>query len=138
MDDRSQKPFVIRVLRSRLFWALVFAALISFAAMWGTGGLANTVTDKQAQFVADSVRRSAVQCYAIEGSFPPTQGGIEYLRDNYGLTIDERRYAVYYESFGQNLIPQIRVVPIPQGAPTNDIASSLGLPGLSGSSGQED
>jgi hypothetical protein len=132
MDDRSQKPFLIRILRSRVFWALVFAALISLAAAWGAGGLANTVTDKQAQFVADSVRRSAVQCYAIEGSFPPTQGGIEYLRNNYGLAIDEQRYVVYYESLGQNLIPQIRVVPIPQEAPTDDIARFLGLPGLAG------
>jgi hypothetical protein len=135
MDDRSQRPLFLRIVTSRVFWVLVFAVLIALAAAWGTGGLSNTVTEKQAQFVADSVRRSAVQCYAIEGSFPSTVGGLEYLRDNYGLAIDEKRYAVYYESTGQNLIPQIRVVAISQDAPTDDIADSLGLPA---GAGQED
>jgi hypothetical protein len=135
MDDRSQRPLLLRIVTSRIFRVLVFAALIAFAAAWGAGGLANTVTEKQAQFVADSVRRSAVQCYAIEGSFPSTVGGLEYLRDNYGLAIDEKRYAVYYESAGQNLIPQIRVVAISQDAPTGDIADFLGL---SDTTGQED
>jgi hypothetical protein len=73
-----------------------------------------------------------VQCYAIEGSFPPTVGGVEYLRENYGLAVDERRFVVYYESLGQNLVPQIRVVPIPQEAPTQDIAEFLGMPNRAG------
>jgi hypothetical protein len=132
MDDRSQRPLALRVLTSRTFWTLVFAALISVLLVWGGGGWSGTVTDKQAQFVADSVRRSAVQCYAIEGGFPPTTGGLDYLRKNYGLAIDEKRYAVYYESDAGNLIPQIRVIPIPQQAPLHDIANYLGLPSGTG------
>ncbi|MDR2587104.1 MAG: hypothetical protein LBC23_02430 [Coriobacteriales bacterium] len=132
MEDRTQRPLVLRVVTSRLLWTLVFVALVCVLVIGGSGGWSNTVTDKQAQFVADSVRRSAIQCYAIEGSFPPTIGGVEYLRDNYGLTIDSKRYVVYYESLGDNLIPQIRVVPIPQAAPTHDIADFLGLPGTEG------
>jgi hypothetical protein len=132
MEDRTQRPLVLRVLTSRVFWTLVIAVLISALVFSGSGGWSNTVTDKQAQFVADSVRRSAIQCYAIEGSFPPTIGGVEYLRDNYGLTIDSKRYVVYYESLGDNLIPQIKVIPIPQAAPTHDIADFLGLPGAEG------
>ncbi|MDR2106386.1 MAG: hypothetical protein LBP24_03155 [Coriobacteriales bacterium] len=135
MDTRSQKPLAIRVLTSRVAWTLVFAVLISAVLIWGSGGLSGTVTDRQAQFVADSVRRSAIQCYAIEGRFPPTIGGVEYLRNNYGLTIDSRRYAVYYESMGDNLIPQIWVVPISQDAPAHDIADFLGLPGGTGQGG---
>jgi hypothetical protein len=128
MDDSSQRPLAARIFSSRLLWTLVFAVVVSLVLVWGSGGLSTTVTDRQAQFVADSVRRSAVQCYAIEGRFPPTIGGLEYLRDNYGLSIDDGRYAVYYESFGDNLIPQIRVVPISQEAPARDIADFLGLP----------
>jgi hypothetical protein len=135
MDDRSQRPLFLRILTSRILWILVFAALISLAAVWGTGGISGTVTEKQAQFVADSVRRSAVQCYAIEGSFPSTEEGVGYLRDNYGLTVDEKRYVVYYESLGQNLIPQIRVIPLSQDVPTRDIADSLGLPVPGGQGG---
>jgi hypothetical protein len=132
MEDRAKRPLVFRVVTSRALWAVVFAVLVSVLVFSGSGGWSSTVTDKQAQFVADSVRRSAIQCYAIEGSFPPTVGGIEYLRDNYGLTIDSKRYVVYYESLGGNLIPQIRVIPIPQTAPIHDIADFLGLPGAEG------
>jgi hypothetical protein len=126
-EGRSQKPPIIRILSARLFWIAIFVVLISLALVAGSNNLSGTVTEKQAQFVADSVRRSAVQCYAIEGSFPPTAGGLEYLRDNYALTIDDKRYVVYYESMGDNLIPQVRVVSIPQKAPTHDIARFLGL-----------
>jgi hypothetical protein len=129
MDDSINRPLIIRILTSRVLWTLVFAVLASFAVVWGSGGLSNTVTEKQAQFVADSVRRSAIQCYAVEGSFPPTVGGVAYLRENYGLAVDETRYVVYYESLGDNLIPQIRVIPIPQEAPLRDIADVLGLSG---------
>jgi hypothetical protein len=129
MDDSIHRPLIIRILTSRVLWTVVFAVLASLAVVWGSGGLSNTVTDTQAQFVADSVRRSAIQCYAVEGSFPPTMGGVDYLRENYGLAVDETRYAVYYESLGNNLIPQIKVVSIPQEAPLRDIADALGLPG---------
>jgi hypothetical protein len=132
MDDSIHRPFIIRVLSSRILWTLLFAVLVSFLLVWGSGGLSSTVTEKQAQFVADSVRRSAIQCYAIEGSFPPTIGGLDYLRDTYGLAIDEKRYVVYYESLGDNLIPQIKVVPISPEAPLRDIADVLGLPGGEG------
>jgi hypothetical protein len=132
MDDSIHRPLVIRILRSRVLWTLVFAGLVSFMLVWGGGGLSTTVTEKQAQFVMDSVRRSAIQCYAIEGSFPPTIGGLEYLKDTYGLAIDEKRYVVYYESLGDNLIPQIKVIPLSQDAPLSDIADVLGLPGEEG------
>jgi hypothetical protein len=129
MEDSISRPLIIRILTSRVLWTLVFAVLASLAVVWGSGGLSSTVTEKQAQFVADSVRRSAIQCYAVEGSFPPTVGGVAYLRENYGLAVDETRYVVYYESLGDNLIPQIRVIPIPQEAPLRDIADVLGLSG---------
>ncbi|MDR0347375.1 MAG: hypothetical protein LBH56_03275 [Coriobacteriales bacterium] len=129
MGDSSQRPPLIRVISSRVLWTLLFALLASFAVIWGAGGLSTTVTDKQAQFVADSVRRSAIQCYAIEGSFPPTVGGLEYLRANYALALDDTRYAVYYESLGDNIIPQIRVFPISPEAPLDDIAGFLGIGG---------
>ena len=37
---------------------------------------------------------------------------MEYLRENYGLSYDAERYAVDYDAFASNLIPEIRVVEI--------------------------
>jgi hypothetical protein len=104
-----------RVLRSRMLWLLLFAAVVSCAVFFALRGVSTQVGENQAQFVEDSVRRSAVQCYAIEGRFPNTIGGVQYLEQNYGLAVDYSRYAVYYESMGGNLMPEIRVIPLTGG-----------------------
>ena len=43
------------------------------------------------RILSDAIIRSAVQCYAIEGFYPP---GIEYLENNYGLLVDHDKYFV--------------------------------------------
>ena len=55
----------------------------------------------------EALRRSAVTCYAVEGVYPPT---LDYLRDHYGIQIDESRYIVFYEVFAENLMPEITVL----------------------------
>jgi hypothetical protein len=133
MDDKSTRPLILRILTSKLLAVAVFALLVCLALVWAGRSLSGSVMDKQAQFVADSVRRSAVQCYAIEGRFPPTVGGVEHLEKNYGLAVDHTRYVVYYESLGDNLIPQIKVALIEADAPIEDIADTLGMPDRGGS-----
>ena len=54
-----------------------------------------------------ALRRSAVACYAAEGAYPPT---LDYICEHYGVQIDERRYAVDYVVFAQNLMPDITVL----------------------------
>lgn len=51
--------------------------------------------------------KAAVQCYALEGSYPPD---LEYLSNNYGIIIDENQYFYFYESKGANLAPKIEVI----------------------------
>jgi len=128
MKSFGQKPLIIRIIRSRVFWALVFVVAVVGILGLSQARLSDRVLDTQGQFVADNVRRSAIVCYSIEGSFPSTQEGVKYLEDNYGLVIDHKRYIVYYESLGDNIIPQIRVFPIPQSSPLDDIADILGIP----------
>ena len=55
----------------------------------------------------ESLRRAAVTCYATEGIYPPT---LTYLEEHYGVQIDRARYAVFYEIFAENLMPDITVV----------------------------
>jgi hypothetical protein len=54
-----------------------------------------------------AVRQAAVACYAAEGVYPPD---LTYLEDHYGLQIDETRYAVSYQVFASNLMPDITVL----------------------------
>jgi hypothetical protein len=49
---------------------------------------------------------AATACYAIEGAYPPT---VEYLTGKYGVTVDSSRFAVFYEVFAENLMPEISV-----------------------------
>lgn len=55
----------------------------------------------------DAINRSAVQCYAIEGYFPPN---IDYLEKNYGLVVDYDKYIVSYNVFASNIMPDIEVI----------------------------
>ena len=55
-----------------------------------------------------AIHKSAVACYAIEGFYP---ADIEYLRENYGLMVDEGRYTVIYDAFASNILPEITVIP---------------------------
>jgi hypothetical protein len=58
------------------------------------------------KILSDAIIRSAVQCYAIEGFYPPD---IEYLENNYGLLVDHNKYFVSYSVFASNIIPEVQV-----------------------------
>lgn len=54
-----------------------------------------------------SIRRAAVSCYAIEGRYPDT---LSYLTENYGVYVDESEFAVSYDVFASNLMPDVTVI----------------------------
>ena len=55
----------------------------------------------------NALKNAAVSCYAIEGTYPPSA---EYLIENYSVQVDEERFAVKYEFYGSNLMPDITVL----------------------------
>ncbi|CBK76046.1 putative uncharacterized protein [Clostridium sp. CAG:149] len=57
----------------------------------------------------DAIRRASVQCYAIEGRYPPS---VEYLEEHYGIVIDRDRYHVFYDGWASNVMPDITVLPV--------------------------
>ena len=92
-------------MRRALALAVVFAALL---LLWcALGYMDERALREGADITAQSLRRAAVQCYAIEGRYPPD---LEYLREHYGVSPDEERYAVYYTLFASNLMPEIDVL----------------------------
>ena len=73
-------------------------------------GLRETEISSRAEglrLLEEGVKRAAVQCYAIEGSYPDSIG---YIEKNYGIYVDRTRYAVHYEIFASNILPDITVV----------------------------
>lgn len=63
--------------------------------------------DRGRQRLEDSVRRTAVSCYASHGFYPPS---VAYMEENWGLQYDRERYVIRYEVFASNLMPQITVL----------------------------
>lgn len=54
-----------------------------------------------------SIRKATMTCYATEGVYPPD---IDYLKENYGIQIDESRFTVFYEVMAKNMMPDITVM----------------------------
>jgi len=88
---------------------LILALLIILAAGFGFwyAQTARAEGDIEgAAAVKTAVEQSALQCYAVEGAYPPN---VQYLQDNYGLMINHDKYYVTYEAFSTNLPPTIKV-----------------------------
>lgn len=55
----------------------------------------------------EAIRRGVVTCYATEGVYPPE---FAYVKEKYGIQVDETRYLVIYDAFAENLMPDITVL----------------------------
>ncbi len=95
---------VIKIFKSGLFYSLLMFAVVVYVFVFGTDNVSGTVSGEQLAMLENSVRRSAVQCYSLEGSYPVD---LQYLIDEYGLYYDDKNFVVHYENIGSNLVPQI-------------------------------
>lgn len=87
---------------------LCLIALIVFVSRTGTL-LHDKYSAEDLKLAEDTVRKYAVQCYALEGEYPRN---LKYLSDNYTLTLNEDEYIYHYEYIGANMMPEISVIPI--------------------------
>jgi hypothetical protein len=88
---------------------LVLTALVVSGMIWGASATQNQADDQAQKMTEESIRRAAVQCYALEGIYPVN---IEYLKDHYGIRPDTKRFIIHYRFVGDNLLPDIAVIPI--------------------------
>lgn len=84
-------------------FACVIALFVGFAVSFS-----KKTDERGAETLRDAIRRASVQCYAIEGRYPPS---VEYLEENYGIIIDRDHYDVFYSGFASNFMPDITVNP---------------------------
>jgi len=97
-SDRKEKKGGLLVLA-----LLLLAGLTAF--IFARSG--RDVSEEGAAAIRETVRLSALQCYVVEGVYPPD---LQYLEDNYGLQINKEDYYVVYDCFSSNLPPSIRVI----------------------------
>lgn len=91
--------------------ALVFLCLMCFL-FYGMSSVSSTTQKEEERSLKQAVIRSAVHCYAVEGSYPES---LTYLEDHYGITYNHDKYLVTYEVIGSNLMPDIDVIPLNDG-----------------------
>ena len=88
---------------------IVVPILAAVLLVWGAETLGRGQEGESLKQLENSVRKAVMTCYATEGVYPPT---VEYLEDHYGIQIDHNRFNVFYEIFGDNIMPQITVMEI--------------------------
>lgn len=93
-------------MRDNVLTLLLFLAIAGLLAHGLNEATISSGTEAK-RIAEESIRRAVVSCYALEGSYPETYG---YLRDNYGLQIDEDKFIVHYEIFASNIMPDISVI----------------------------
>lgn len=84
--------------------AAIVVLLLTVGLLASAGG--RELRDSSAA-IRTAVERSARQCYAVEGIYPPD---LDYLRENYGLQVNTDDYYISYEIYASNVAPTVKVV----------------------------
>lgn len=93
---------VIKIIALFLILAGILFCMIKAANKMGAGQRSESL--KQ---LDNSIRKAVMTCYATEGVYPPS---VQYMKDNYGIQIDEDRFTVFYEVQGDNMMPDVTVM----------------------------
>ena len=91
----------------RLLWPLLTVLVLAVLLLAVFRHPKTDLEDSGATAIREAVRRSALQCYAVEGVYPPN---LRYLEENYGLQVNTEDYYISYEAFASNLPPTVKVV----------------------------
>ena len=106
--NRFQKARPTTAWAGRALSVLFFLGVILLLIL-GLDNISGMTARQEAEGLENSIRRSAVHCYALEGFYPDS---LDYLRQHYGLIYDEDKYLVSYEIIGSNLMPDVSVIPL--------------------------
>jgi hypothetical protein len=88
----------------------IIAAIVALILIWyAASSLGDSHSAESEKIGREAIVRATVQCYSLEGRYPPS---LEYLEENYGLTLDRKKYVYYYQSIGTNMMPDIRMFPL--------------------------
>lgn len=101
--------------KKKKFWPKVafggiFLLVLALVCWLAAGASQDGIAEEAAQAVKNAIRQSAMQCYAVEGAYPPT---LEHLEENYGLQVNQEDFYVVYDVFATNLPPSVTVVSKP-------------------------
>lgn len=87
--------------------SLAAAAVLLLIVLMMSGRASAEGTEDSMKSITDTIMQRALQCYVIEGAYPQS---LEYLEENYGLTVNHADYLIIYTPFAENLPPEVKVL----------------------------
>lgn len=94
--------------RRRFLITLLLLLCLPALLLFPSGLLGDRSSRESQTLLEEGLRRAAVQCYALEGAYPPN---LEHLTGRYGVVVDRSRFFVDYQYVAANLMPDITVLP---------------------------
>lgn len=90
-----------------LFLVFLILAGIFFGGQYFAQKTEEALNEQAAAAIKDTVISRAVQCYVVEGVYPPS---LSYLEEKYGLVVNHERFIVTYDIFASNMLPDVSVL----------------------------
>lgn len=100
MEGKKNKKYTI-------FLAVISIISLIFVYMHNIESFFDKNKETSKTAIENAIKKSALKCYALEGSFPPS---IKYLQENYGLIVNEDEYFYHYNVEASNILPDIKVI----------------------------
>lgn len=88
--------------------SFLFLLIFLIYFIFGISKIDESTLNEQALNLDRAVRRSVTQCYAVEGTYPPS---LDYLVEHYGLQYDKKLFFIDYTPIGSNIMPDITILP---------------------------
>lgn len=74
----------------------------------GINWMSREASQTELDILKQAIQRSVVHCYAAEGQYSES---LAYLEERYGLRYDKEKYFIGYEVLGENIMPDITIIP---------------------------
>jgi len=104
--NRFEKPSILRKLQ-KLSLPIIGFVILFVIFIKGISSVSETTLDKQKESLTTALNRSITQCYAVEGTYPPS---LSYIEEHYGLTYDHDLFFVDYQVYSSNMYPTVAVL----------------------------
>ena len=81
--------------------------LLVFFCFFAVNDMMQKIREQKIDAIRENILSTAVQCYTVEGVFPPN---LAYMEEQYGLVVDKDAYIITYDAFSSNVLPDVRVL----------------------------
>lgn len=99
--EQIRRRSIKRLVGAALIVVLVVVCVFSYSA------IARSLREQGAASVRQAILETAMQCCATEGAYPAS---LSHLEDSYGLHVNHDDYIITYETFADNVMPNVVVV----------------------------